>query len=91
MIYSPDKCLRGLKTCKPLAQIASDDKDQSSFFCCGENDGTGRTLEQDKYTLCFKNGSIDQESHNDKRDLTHHASVIVQALALIEELETRDQ
>jgi len=83
MIYLPEKCLRGLKTCQPLAQISAENA--ASFFCCGENDGTERHHEQDKYTLCFKNGDIDQESHNDKRDLTHNASVLVQALSIIEE------
>ena len=83
MIKYPKKCPRKLTDCQPYAQIISDVK-PISFFCCGENDGTGRVVEQDKYTLCFKNDAIDELTHNDKRDLTHMASVIIQALAIIE-------
>ncbi len=83
--YMPDKCIRGYKTCQPYALIDSDSGD--SFFCCGENDGTNRKLEQDKYTLCFKNAECDTETHNDKRDLVHQMAVIAQALAIIEENE----
>jgi len=82
-IFLPDKCIRGYKTCTPLSLIEADDG--SSFFCCGENDGSDRELEQDEYTLCFKNSDMDIEHHNDKRDLTHQLSVIAQALAIIEE------
>jgi len=86
MTFLPDKCIRGHDYCAPLSLIESDDGD--SFFCCGENDGSNRELEQDKYTLCFKNMDMDIEHHNDKRDLTHQLSVIAQALAIIEERET---
>jgi len=83
MIDLPEKCLRGYKTCEPLSQIAADDG--SSFFCCGENDGSHRTVAQDIYTVCFKNDALDIMTDNDKRDLTHNAAVLVQALAIIEE------
>lgn len=91
-IFLPDKCLRGRKDCKPLSLIDSDtkDKDGITFFCCGENDGTYREVEQDKYTLCFKNCSVDIVHHNDKRDLIHQMFVIAQALAIIEEGENED-
>jgi len=87
MIFLPDKCIRGYDYCTPLSLI--DSYDGTSFFCCGENDGSKRKLEQDKYTLCFKNSDMDTETHNDKRDLTHQLSVIAQALAIIEEQEDR--
>jgi len=82
MMYVPEKCLRGLTTCVPLAQIVADD--EASFFCCGENDGSDRSVAQDKYTTCFKGPHRDEMSHNDKRDLIHNAAVLVQALAIIE-------
>ena len=85
MIMFPEKCLRGLKACQPYSQIAS--TCGTSFFCCGENDGSGRSIEQDKYTLCFKGEFLDTTSNHDKRDLVHQASVIMQALAIIEEGE----
>lgn len=85
MMILPDKCMRGRDDCQPYALMASDC--ETTFFCCGENDGTTRIIEQDKYTLCFKNDTVDQISHNDKRDLTHQMFVIVKALAVIEEKE----
>ena len=92
-IFMPEKCIRGYKTCKPLSLIESDPEvhgGELSFFCCGENDGSERELEQDKYTVCFKNRSLDTESHNDKRDLVHQMAVIAQALAIIEEDDSEE-
>ena len=83
MIYLPKKCLRNRDDCQPYAQIAS--TCGISFFCCGENDGTTRTIEQDKYTVCFRGEFRDAIEHFDKRDLVHNAAVLVQALAVIEE------
>lgn len=81
MISIPRKCLRGRTDCIALAVIGSDDG--SSFFCCGENDGT-RPIAQDRYTTCMKGPHRDDTSYHDKRDLTHGAAVLVQALAVIE-------
>ena len=83
MFYLPEKCLRGFDTCQPLSQIAATNGE--SFFCCGENDGTQRPVEQDKYTVCFKGQHRDETSYNDKRDLMHNAAVLNMALAIIEE------
>jgi len=79
----PEKCLRGKKTCQPLAQIAAEGN--VSFFCCGENDAEQRFVAQDKYTFCFHGPHRDTTSYNDKRDLVHNAAVLLQALAIIEE------
>lgn len=88
MLFYPKKCLRGLNTCRPLSQIVGgQDGDVISFFCCGENDGTDRPIEEDKYTVCFKGEFRDQVSYNDKRDLVHNMAVLAQALAHIEEDE----
>lgn len=78
----PEKCLRGRDDCLPLAQIASDCG--ASFFCCGENDGSTRSVEQDNFRLCFKGEYRDEMSDNDRRDLTHLNSVIAQAIAITE-------
>ena len=83
MFHLPEKCLRGGSSCTPLAQIAAEG--DVSFFCCGENDGSCRPIDQDKYTLCFKGQYRDDISYNDKRDLIHNAAVLMQALAIIEE------
>jgi len=82
MFTLPEKCLRSLKTCLPLSQIVSDDG--STFFCCGENNGSMSPIPEDKYTVCFKGQFRDQMSFNDRRDLIHNAAVIVQALAITE-------
>jgi len=86
MIELPEKCPRGYTSCQPYGLIQS--TCGTSFFCCGENDGSTRTLEQDKCTLCFKNETVDEINHNDKRDLVHQVAVITQALAIIEEIES---
>ncbi len=88
MIATPEKCLRGLDNCKPLSQIASDCG--TSFFCCGENDGTRRKVKQDKFTTCFKGELRDEISFSDKRDLIHQAAVLVQALAVVERHDEDD-
>lgn len=82
MIVIPEKCLRERTDCKPLSQIASDCG--TSFFCCGENDGTRRGIEQDKFTTCFKGEFRDEISFSDKRDIIHQAAVLVQAIAVVE-------
>lgn len=82
MISIPYDCPRGREDCKALANIKADDN--SSFFCCGENNGENRTVEQDKYTVCFKGEHRDCIDHYDKRDLIHHSSVMIQALAVVE-------
>jgi hypothetical protein len=58
--------------------------DSSTFFCCGENNGDARPVEQDKYTACFKGPYRDSIDYYDKRDLLHHASVMLQAVAIVE-------
>ena len=78
-----EKCLRERDNCNPLSQIASDDG--MSFFCCGLHDGSLSKVLADKWTVCFKGEHDDSIVMNDKRDLTHHASVLIQALAIIEE------
>ena len=80
----PSKCLRNRGDCMPLSQIEADD--HSTFLCCGENDGSHRSVNQDKYTLCIKScEGIDDIRNCDKRDLIHQASIIMGALAIIED------
>ncbi len=87
MLYPPEKCLRHLESCSPLAQIASDelvDGEPISFICVGANDGTDRVVEQDWYTFCWKNHVVDQRDHIDLTDLLHTQSVIAQALTMLD-------
>jgi len=85
----PDNCPRGRTNCDPYDQIVS--SDGSSFFCCGLHDGSLSKVLQDKYTVCFKGERDDRISMCDKRDLIHHASVLIRSLAIIEEIETDDK
>jgi hypothetical protein len=84
MIELPEKCLRGLNNCEPLAQVSAEmiPNEVYSYICCGMNDGSNRAMPQDKFTLCWKNGDIDEYSHWDKRDLIDTISVIAQALSV---------
>lgn len=82
MIQIPHSCPRGRQDCISLARIESDDA--TSFFCCGENDGTAPPVRQDRYTVCFKGPHDDALKFHDKRDLTHQASVLAQAIAVVE-------
>lgn len=82
MITIPHDCPRERQDCVALSNIVADNGE--SFFCCGENNGENRPVEQDKYTVCFKGAHRDEMSYNDKRDLIHNSAVIVRALAVIE-------
>lgn len=81
----PESCPRGLDRCQPYSQIVS--SCSTSFFCCGlHNDNVD--VGQDKYKMCFKGEYDDSVVYCDKRDLVHQSSVMLQAVAIIEELET---
>lgn len=80
VMHVPYKCPRGRKDCLSLSLIQG----ANSFFCCGQNDGKNITVEQDKFTLCFKGEFDDRMAHYDKRDLLHESSVIIRALAVVE-------
>jgi hypothetical protein len=82
----PEHCPRERTNCQPYSQIVSDNCE--SFFCCGVHDGTLSKVLQDVFTVCFKGDHEDTISMYDKRDLIHHASVLVQAAAIYEEEKT---
>ncbi|CAN8141085.1 hypothetical protein THIOSC15_2720009 [uncultured Thiomicrorhabdus sp.] len=87
-------CWRGRNDCEPIHCIDAEPPATSeedilefnyqpiSFVCCGCNTSENRTLEQDKYRLCFKNKETDEMSDNDLQDLTSIISVISAALNL---------
>jgi len=87
-IQLPEKCLRNLTNCQPLAQIVSDDG--TSFFCCGHNDGSDREVSCDKFTLCFKNEAIDEMGHWCERDIKDQMSVMAQALSVDENMKNNE-
>ena len=79
--HPPLYCPRGRTDCQSLAQIIS--TNHASFICCGENDGSARPVEQDKYTFCHKSGGgVDLTTYMDQRDIAHFAAVLGWALAV---------
>jgi len=88
MIKLQGGCIRGEDDCESYAHIVSDCG--GSFVCCGENDGTRRKLERDKYTFCFKNAEIDEMSHYDEIDLADQMSVIAQSLSIINHIRSNE-
>jgi len=86
-LFIPEYCPRQRTDCKALFQLIAEN--HASFICCGENDGTNRTVEQDKYRICIKSSEDNDIMQDcDKRDLTHQASVIIGALASIEQTDS---
>lgn len=85
-----NKCLRGLDDCTPLANI-SESEECASFVCVGYNKKEDRELEQDRFTLCWKNDVVDEHGHWDKRDLLDTQSVIAQALSTDENIRVNEE
>lgn len=85
-------CHRGRNDCEPIHCIAAEpdniteeqflnfDYEPLSFVCSGCN--KVRSVDQDIYRLCFKNGATDEISDNDLQDLTSIIAVISAALNL---------
>ena len=85
-ISKPRHCCRGKKTCDPLAQICS--KDDESFICLGRNDGSERTVEQDRMTFCFKNEASDDEWDVAEWDVLSMMAVLTHGFAVDNCIET---
>lgn len=83
------QCPRGLKTCEPLDLVSA--TDGGSFFCCGLNDGSDRVMDQDIFTVCFKNDDIDERSHWDDRDIITQVAVLSSALRVKSDIDLNEQ
>lgn len=84
-----ETCPRGLVDCTAVNNIISDDlKDDvpASFVCVGYNRPENREVAHDRFTLCWKNSSVDEMGHWDKRDLIDTVSVIASALSIDENI-----
>lgn len=84
-----NQCLRCRNDCTPLANLSADDEGKS-FVCVGANRKEDRTILQDRFTLCWKNGAVDERGHWDKRDLLDTMSVIAQALSTDENIRVNN-
>ena len=78
-------CLRCRTDCTPAANVSASG-DGKSFVCVGWNRPQDRTVPGDRFTLCWKNSTIDERGHWDKRDLLDTMSVIAQALSVDENI-----
>jgi hypothetical protein len=88
-----NNCMRCRTDCTALANLSADDlKDGApvSFVCVGANRPADRTVPQDRFTLCWKNGAVDERGHWDKRDLMDTMSVIAQALSTDENIRVNN-
>ena len=80
-----NRCLRCREDCTPLANLSADEQG-SSFICVGYNRLAVRTVQQDRFTLCWKNKAVDERGFWDRRDLLDTMSVIAQAVSTDENI-----
>jgi hypothetical protein len=88
-----NNCMRCRTDCTALANVTADDPSDGqpkSFVCVGANRPQDRTVPQDRFTLCWKNGAVDERGHWDKRDLLDTMSVIAQALSTDENIRVNN-
>ena len=87
-------CMRCRADCTPAANLSADapghDSAPASFVCVGWNRPQDRTVPADRFTLCWKNGAVDERGHWDKRDLLDTMSVIAQALSTDENVRVNE-
>ncbi len=80
------ECPRQMKDCTPLDNVCSDQLSTSgtalTFICCGSSDPNTRSVESDKYRLCFKYLGTDQITDNDELDLLDLCSVITRGMSV---------
>lgn len=88
-IYMPEKCLRDLQDCEPLAQIHSENAE--SFVCCGLNDGTRRKEKQDIFRHCWVSPDTDDMNDMDSRDIADTISVLAQTISVHENMKANKQ
>lgn len=86
-----NQCFRCRADCVPLSNLSADQPTPdgsapASFVCVGLNRKEDRTVPADRFTLCWKNGAVDERGHWDKRDLLDTMSVIAQALSTDENI-----
>ena len=86
-----DTCFRCRSDCVALANLSADEgSPPASFICVGANAKESRTVQADRFTLCWKNGAVDERGHWDKRDLLDTMSVIAQALSTDENIRVNN-
>ena len=85
-----NKCYRCRQDCMPLSNISGGEKAES-FICVGYNQKCDRSVDADRFTLCWKNDVVDERGHWDRRDLLDTQSVIAQALSIDENIRVGEK
>lgn len=89
MAQSPE-CPRNCADCSPLQNVISDDLKEdgqpASFVCVGYNDPSGRSVEGDRFTMCWKNDEVDERGHWDRRDMLDTIACMTTALSIDENI-----
>ncbi|MBU0808733.1 MAG: hypothetical protein KKD30_02280 [Gammaproteobacteria bacterium] len=78
-----ETCIRKLRA-MPLQNIIA--TSGASFICVGYNHPKERAVPQDRFCHCWKNASIDQHSHWDRRDLLDTVAMMSSALSVDENI-----
>lgn len=88
------QCWRCRADCTPISNISADAPGSNgapvSFVCVGWNRPQDRIVLADRFTLCWKNGAVDERGHWDRRDLLDTMSVIAQALSTDENVRVNE-
>jgi hypothetical protein len=84
-----NRCFRCREDCTPAANLSADENAES-FICVGWNIPEARDIKQDRFTLCWKNGVLDERGFWDKRDLLDTMSIIAQALSTDENIRVNN-
>lgn len=82
------KCMRQLRA-MPLQNIIATSGE--SFICVGYNHPKERAVPQDRFCHCWKNASIDQHSHWDRRDLLDTVAMMSSALSVDENIRVGEK
>lgn len=90
MIYLPKKCFCD-EPCQPLSQVISDNKKSYITVCRRRKRGKTKRSKQDRYIVTFKNDVIDDVQYYDKRDLIDTATVLLEAVSIIENAGWKDK
>lgn len=85
-IVLPESCICD-EPCQPMAQLVSSNGKTGMYVCERLTEGKTEREKNDKYIVTFKNDLIHDVQYYDKRDLIDTASVLVQAMSIIENQE----
>jgi len=71
-------CMRNKHGRAELSQLANSEED---YICMGYNSPADRSVISDRFCVCFKNDTFDEESFYDKHDILDVVAVYMRALS----------